>query len=239
MKGVAWVGVACCVSALACISCADALGLHDLVEEPDVRDPAGDSASLSIDGGLDAAVVNFVPVDADLAEASPPEQSMPLSIQTDAMSIAVGDAAESGAPASVVPTPADAGRESSAPSASPVLDSGARTPEAGLEGGACGASGFTVHSNGIGQTFQDCAPSGTYDATQALEACTAFTGKSASCTIESCIGLLEKATDEQAACSKGASTCECWSFAGVYVGLVQSTDAKLCKPCAAGGKAWN
>jgi hypothetical protein len=237
MKDVTWVIVARCVSALACISCADALGLHDLVEDSDVRDPAGDSASSSSDGGLDAAVLDVVPVDADLAEARPPGPSMPLSIQTDATSIAVSDA-ESGAPTSVVPTPADASPESSKPGASPALDSGAPTPEAGPGGGACDASGFTVHSNGIGQTFQDCAPRGTYNATQAREACSAFTGKSASCTIESCSGL-EKAADEQAACSTGSSICNCWTFAGIHVGLVQSADAKRCKPCADGGKAWN
>src|SRR6185295_1610732 len=42
--------------------------------------------------------------------------------------------------------------------------------------GCCGASCQISHSNGVGQTFYDCSPPGTYNQARATEACTAFTG---------------------------------------------------------------
>ena len=242
MRPVTWIHVAGCAVGLACPSCADALGLHDLAE--------------GSDGGDEAAGMSFVPLDARPREASPPGPKAPGSIPSDAMPMTVGEAAESGAPGSVMAPQAGPGPERPTTDAAPHLDSGvpyesdaappldsaAAPTEAGAKGGACGASGPTMHTNGVGQTFQDCAPSGTHNATQALEACAAFTGKSASCTIASCAasgdGVGPTASD-QAACSTGSSVCNCWTFSGASAGLVQSTNAKRCRPCAGGGRSWN
>jgi hypothetical protein len=177
-------------------------------------------------------------------------------IQRDAMPFAIGDAAQSGAAVGVVAPPAGTGPQtptsdaslpfdSAVPSesdAASALDSAVGPKEAGAEGGTCGGSRPTVHSNGMGQTFQNCAPSGTYNATQALEACAAFAGENASCTIASCAGPGDnagRAAGEQAACSTGGSVCNCWTFTGPNAGLVQSTNTTKCRPCANGGSSWN
>ena len=224
MRPVTWIHVVGCAAGLACPSCADALGLHDLAE--------------GRDGGDEATGMIIVPLDARPEEASPPGPKTPASSPRDAMPMTVGEAAESTTDAaphldSGVPYGSDA---------APSLDSAAGPTEAGAKGGACGASGPTVHSNGVGQTFRDCAPRGTHNATQALEACATFTGESASCTIASCAASGDgagTAASDQAACSTGSSVCNCWTFTGASAGLVQSTSPKKCRPCAAGGSSWN
>jgi hypothetical protein len=40
--------------------------------------------------------------------------------------------------------------------------------------GPCGGGTYTTHSNGLGQTFQDCAALHTYNQTQAIEAANAW-----------------------------------------------------------------
>ena len=225
-----------CACAFACISCGDALGLHDLSQARS-GDPGSQSAPAG-DGGSAAAAAASVTDDGGADEASAPSANAPTTRQNDLTAIAVTDAAASSAP-SVVPN---------APSVDPVGSA------PGGDAGRCGCSGSAcaVHSNGVGQTFEDCVPSGTYDATQALRACAAFAGGSASCTIQSCSpggpgpdegvpgsGGPNRAVTGQAACSAGALACDCWTFSGENAGLVQSTKSTKCDPCAKGADVWD
>lgn len=236
MKRVEWSRVLRCICALACVSCADTLGLHDLVEGQDARGGPAESPSSS-DGG-EASLEASSSTGTDLRDALP-DASASGPTSSNSTIVGVGDASatsrtETG-PATPVPV-VDA--------APPEPDGGApvQEPDGAAAGCSCGAAPCTVHSNGTGQTFEDCVPNGTHDETQAVAACTAFTGTSASCTIEPCqggAGGAGKAAPGQGACSTGASICDCWTFAGAEVGLVQSGKPKKCDPCANGGVVWN
>jgi hypothetical protein len=238
MKRVEWIRVLRCISALACISCADTLGLHDLVEGQDTGGGPAESASASAsDGGealtIEAGAATGTDLGDALSEASasgPPSSELTI--------VGVGDAA---------PSKTDTGPATPVTvvgAAPPAHDGGGtmQKPDGSAAGCSCGAAPCTVHSDGVGQTFEDCAPKGTHDETQALAACTAFTGKSGSCMIQSCPGGgggPGKFPPGQAACSTGASVCDCWTFAGAEVGLVQSMTSRKCDPCADGGTPWN
>jgi hypothetical protein len=241
MKCVAWRRVLRCTCALACISCADTLGLHDLVEGQDAGDrPA--ASTPSSDGGEALVLEASTSTGTDPGDAVP-EASAPAATSSNLTMVGVADAA--------APTETDPGTAVPVTGPMPAVDGAPPEPDMGptapeSDGAAtdcsCGAAPCTVHSNGVGQTFEDCVPSGTHDETQALAACTAFTGTSASCTIQSCPGGgggPGKSPPGQAACSTGASVCDCWTFSGAEAGLVQSMNSKKCDPCANGGTAWN
>lgn len=88
-----------------------------------------------------------------------------------------------------------------------------------------------MHSDGIGQSWQDCVPLGTYDEQQALAACRS-SGRS--CAAVTCGGD----AGAQAVCS----ACACWTFAGPYgAGSVYATtscqDAGVEQHCG-GGATW-
>jgi hypothetical protein len=108
----------------------------------------------------------------------------------------------------------------------------------------CGSSCQTVHSNGVGQSFYDCAPSGTYNATEQLAACAAFTGDATKCTNVSSLCLFVQPVG---VCSTGASQCYCWYLpnppapdaSGPPLGLVQSSTSSTCMCPSATGPTWN
>ncbi len=91
-----------------------------------------------------------------------------------------------------------------------------------------------MHSNGLGQSYYDCTPLGTYNQAQATEACTAFTGNASLCTLDPipCGG-----SNEHQICSNGASTCGCWRYSGLNTGQVNSNATCLCVPGTA--PSWN
>lgn len=67
---------------------------------------------------------------------------------------------------------------------------GATQCAGGVQPQVCGASGAwqdsgspVTHSDGVGQTWQDCAPIGTYDQAEALRACEAHSGNAALCVV--------------------------------------------------------
>jgi hypothetical protein len=77
--------------------------------------------------------------------------------------------------------------------------------------------------NGLGNAFYDCNPVGTYDQTQAAEACTAAGMGSCTLTNFSCAVYDEGAYGAICAgCDNGfasvASTC--WAFSGTIAGAV-------------------
>jgi hypothetical protein len=91
------------------------------------------------------------------------------------------------------------------------------------EAGTCPAScatTCTTHSNGVGQSYDDCNPlyssNNPWTETAAYEACTALTGDVAKCSLFKCNGT-------QSVCSSGISVCDCWEFSGAESGHVNAT----------------
>jgi hypothetical protein len=102
--------------------------------------------------------------------------------------------------------------------------------------GCCAAGCQTVHSNGEGQSFYDCAALDTYDQTQAMEACTAFTGNSTQCTLSSTFC----SSTSDSVCSAAALTCRCWQYSGPNPGTVQSPFLGCSAQCGAStDPKWN
>lgn len=103
--------------------------------------------------------------------------------------------------------------------------------------GCCSGACQVVHSNGEGMSFYDCAALGTYNQTQAMEACTAFTNNSTQCaqSANSCAGTITYAV-----CSVAFSTCRCWQYSGPNPGTVQSSTVGCSTQCgAATDPKWN
>jgi hypothetical protein len=99
-----------------------------------------------------------------------------------------------------------------------------------------------LHDNGVGQTYYDCAPIGTYSAGLALKACVAYTGSAAKCVSYPCT----PSSLGPIICSAGDSTknCMCWSFGGNDVGTVDNGGAPPGSGgancfCPSGDPPWN
>jgi hypothetical protein len=104
--------------------------------------------------------------------------------------------------------------------------------------GCCGTGCQTTHSNGVGQSFYDCVTVGTYDQTQAQEACVAFTGNAAQCSVFTCGG-----NSNTSMCSDTSPTrCDCWGFGGTQKGKVHAgpgAGASNCFCIVAADPIWN
>jgi hypothetical protein len=95
----------------------------------------------------------------------------------------------------------------------------------------CQITHSTGVSSGVSQTFPDCMALGTWNITQAMEACAAFTGDPAKCamTTQACPYIMATA-----ACSSGTSQCYCWylpnnpSAPAPPVGQVQGNATATC-----------
>jgi hypothetical protein len=99
--------------------------------------------------------------------------------------------------------------------------------------GCCGTICQTAHNNGVGQTFFDCQSLGTYNLTQAMEACTAFTNNANQCHDLNCVG-----TGDSVVCNNGASSCHCWAYSGSASGRVSAASAN-CNCPAANDLTWD
>ena len=99
-------------------------------------------------------------------------------------------------------------------------------------GGAC----QQTHTNGLGQSYYDCTAPGTYNAQQALEACTAFTGDATQCDAITC------SSGDLAVCSDGSSSsaCDCWIYSGSQATRVKTGGKASCS-CSAhtSSPMWN
>jgi hypothetical protein len=73
----------------------------------------------------------------------------------------------------------------------------------------CSGGCPVAHSNGLSQTFYDCVEAGTYNQTQATEACAAFTGDAAAC-----VNNPFPCAQAGQVCSSAFTTCACWKYAG-------------------------
>ena len=98
-------------------------------------------------------------------------------------------------------------------------------------GTCCGTGCQVTHDNGFGQAWTDCAPLDTYDVTEAMKACEAYSP--GQCAASSCGG-------GGVVCSSGAGApdCICWSYGGSYAGFGYNNPPN--KQCYCGaGSAWH
>jgi hypothetical protein len=130
------------------------------------------------------------------------------------------------------------------------------TPESGGEGGACGTidtacgpscqncttSGQSCHghSNGVGQTFYDCNPLGTYSQTQAMKACEALTGSASACTTMSAFRCqLAGFSTLTVVCSSGSAGCYCWQWSVSPGSVAAPPSFGGCQTCPSSSPTWN
>jgi Stigma-specific protein, Stig1 len=111
--------------------------------------------------------------------------------------------------------------------------------------GCCGGQCQTVHMNGTGQNYYDCAALNTYNPTTAMEACNADTNASGSCTD----GWTSGSTGNQltsvcrTAGTGSSGSCVCWAYSGTgtkagAVGHV-STSSSGCFAPLSTDPTWN
>ncbi len=96
----------------------------------------------------------------------------------------------------------------------------------------CGSSCQTTHSNGIGQSYYDCVAQGTYNSTQANEACTAY---ASGCQTFSCTGP----GSNMVVCVTANGNCVCWNFSGSNVGHVHQSGSTTCNCPTGSDPSWN
>jgi hypothetical protein len=109
-------------------------------------------------------------------------------------------------------------------------------------GDACCTGGTceTVHDNGVGQSFYDCQPKGTYDVTEATAACAAWAvakgGSRSNCASYSGGG-------DSIVCSDAAGStvpCNCWGYSGAVKGRVDNSGNSSCNyPLGSSWPMWN
>ena len=107
-------------------------------------------------------------------------------------------------------------------------------PDAG--GDACV---LVTHSNGLGQTWQDCTPLGTYNEEEALKACKASVSTQCSVIQGVCGDPLYLMEGYNNGTFVGA-----WGYGGLnsgYVSIGNGIGGSLGSPCSAskGGSTWN
>ena len=105
-------------------------------------------------------------------------------------------------------------------------------------GGAVGAGGavactLVTHDNGLGQTWTDCAPLGTYNETQAMKACKA--SGATRCTNEGCVpgNVAVIGID-----TVDARTVGIWGYGGPTSWSFVCSGAN-CSGCPTSGPTWN
>ncbi len=93
----------------------------------------------------------------------------------------------------------------------------------------CGSSCAVTHSNGIGQNYYDCVEAGTWNQTQAAEACTAYTKNQFVCQAAGCIGSDGGPTGDLVICGNpDGGTCACWNYQGPDIGYVHQSGNTSC-----------
>ncbi|HEX9049586.1 MAG TPA: hypothetical protein VF841_03550 [Anaeromyxobacter sp.] len=91
------------------------------------------------------------------------------------------------------------------------------------------------HSNGVGQSFYDCVPAGTYDVTQAQKAAQAWdpggmpvAGYTLGCASQSCLGW------------QTAHACGVWCYGGdILQGRAEAVQSLVCPCPTPGSPSWN
>lgn len=88
--------------------------------------------------------------------------------------------------------------------------------------GCCAGGCQSSHTNGLGQRFYDCSPLGTYNQSQAMAACVAYTGNPAECALGIC------GTTDSAVAAVNLPDCPVWVYSGGAVGHVRSSSGCFC-----------
>lgn len=99
----------------------------------------------------------------------------------------------------------------------------------------CGSSCATTHSNGLNQSYYDCTAKGTYNSTQAMEACAAYTGNQSLCSTSGCTGP----GSNMVACGTSNGICACWNYSGTIIGHVTTSANSTCYCPASTDPTWN
>ena len=99
----------------------------------------------------------------------------------------------------------------------------------------CGSSCATDHVNGVGNDFFDCIAKATYNQTQALKACTAYTGNQFSCMQASCLGD----GGDMVVCGTFNNSCVCWDYVGSSVSHVYKSGSTTCFCPSTNDPTWN
>jgi len=105
--------------------------------------------------------------------------------------------------------------------------------------GCCGSGCQVRHDTGVKLlSYYDCTPIGTYDMTQASEACLAFTGNVAMCQndVIVCGG---DGGSEDTICTPTAGKCACWDYSGAAAGYMHKSANATCKCPTTGETMWN
>jgi hypothetical protein len=94
-------------------------------------------------------------------------------------------------------------------------------PIACMTPSCCGDSCQTVHSNGVGGTYYDCDPLGTYSSSAAMAACVAFAGGDASKCTDGW-NCQDDSSIKQVCYVDGSNHCQmyCWTYAGTMAGVL-------------------
>jgi hypothetical protein len=99
----------------------------------------------------------------------------------------------------------------------------------------CGGGCQTTHSNGVGGDYYDCVAKGTYDLTEATEACASYTGNAGVCATSSCNGP----GSNHVVCGAQGTVCVCWDYSGSNLGHVFSSGSTACTCPGSTDPAWN
>jgi hypothetical protein len=102
-----------------------------------------------------------------------------------------------------------------------------------------------MHSDGVGETYYDCAPLATYNNAEALAACTAFAtahgGSLADCESNDCPATKNSPID-YIVCSDGivgsGIPCYCWGYGGPSKGNVDNADPDPANCGCPDGTTW-
>ncbi|MHB1844228.1 MAG: hypothetical protein ACYCWW_05255 [Deltaproteobacteria bacterium] len=115
-----------------------------------------------------------------------------------------------------------------------IAANGCECATPGCCSGGSGGSCETIHSNGLGQSFYDCNPLGTYTAQAAAEAAAAWAPDGgAESSIHCGTG---NPTNLDTLCSQFVGSCACWGYANKVAGEVSGPG--LGCSCPTGG-SWN
>jgi hypothetical protein len=99
--------------------------------------------------------------------------------------------------------------------------------------GCCAASCQVEHSNGVGQSFYDCNPLGTYTQSQAMSACAAYGG--GTCAAYACSGN----AGFLVCAAAGAPNCVCWKYNAGNSGVTGKISTTCGCPISNSAPSWN
>jgi len=175
-------------------------------------DPAVDGGSPTVDGGVAAIAQDGAAVDAGVQ----PDVLVDTGV---GVHIGVQDAGTSDAGEGLDSAVVDAGEVHDSAVADAGHDSGC-TP--------------VTHSNGVGQTWQDCVPLGTYEQSEAMKACVAATGSAAQCAVVGC----GSAVQNMVCVNSTSLPCDCWAYQSQSTG-VSGHVSTSCGCPGAGDPTWD